>query len=237
MAVTRHVVIDPRFRGPKKSANGGYACGVLAEKSQGVVSARLFAPPPLGTPMSLTYDGQAVSMIAGDRLIGDARSATLDLDVPQPPSLVQAMSAVSRYAGFHGHPFPECFVCGPDRPPGDGLRLFPGRIPKSGLVATPWVPDGSVADQTGSVAKRVVWAALDCPSYFAILSEPPALLASLTAEVTRRPEIGEQVVAIGWHVRSKGRKHWCGSAVVAAEGDLLARAASLWIEPKDGLPV
>jgi hypothetical protein len=209
----------------------------MGEMSSGAVSARLFLPPPLATRMSLTSDGPNLSLKAGDQLVGDARSDTLDLEVPAPPSLAEASSAVSGYAGFEAHPFPECFVCGPDRDSGDGLRLFPGPIPDSPVVAAPWTPHESVADDTGAVSRRVVWAALDCPSYFAIPSEPPALLASLTAEVIRRPAVGEQMVAIGWHLRTEGRKHSCGSALVSAEGELVARAASLWIEPKDGLPV
>lgn len=230
-------MIDPRFRGPSKSANGGYACGVLGEASNGIVSARLFVPPPLATPMSVTNDGGTVSMTAGGQLVGDARSDTLDLEVPDPPSLAAASSAVSGYAGFTGHPFPECFVCGPDRDPGDGLRLFPGPVEDTGVVATPWTPDENVSDDTGAVGERIVWAALDCPSYFAIPSGPPALLAGLTAEVIRRPAVGEQMIAIGWHLGSEDRKHSCGSAILTADGELAARARSLWIEPKDGLPV
>lgn len=29
----------------------------------------------------------------------------------------------------------DCFVCGPARAPGDGLRIFPGRVPRHRLVA------------------------------------------------------------------------------------------------------
>lgn len=235
--MTRDVVIDTRFRGPQRSANGGYACGVLGETVPGVVSARLFVPPPLETSMSLTHGGTTISMKLGDRLVGEARPDTLDLDVPSPPSLAEASAAVQGYIGFEGHPFPECFVCGPDREPGDGLRLFPGPSSQDGVVATPWVPHESVVDESGSVEQRVVWAALDCPSYFAIPSEPLALLASLTADVIRRPMVGEELVAIGWHLRTEGRKHSCGSALATSDGEIVARAASLWMEPKDGLPV
>ena len=42
-----------------------------------------------------------------------------------------------RYAGADDHPFPGCFVCGPDRAEGDGLRLFPGGL-GPGRTACTW---------------------------------------------------------------------------------------------------
>ena len=43
------------------------------------------------------------------------------------------------------HPLPMCFVCGPARVHGDGLRIIPGALPprpdyKTGTFAAPWVP-------------------------------------------------------------------------------------------------
>jgi hypothetical protein len=43
-------------------------------------------------------------------------------------SLVEAQEATARYPLYQGHPFPTCFTCGPDRAPGDGLRIFPGPL-------------------------------------------------------------------------------------------------------------
>ena len=47
----------------------------------------------------------------------------------------EAVAASATYPGFSAHPFPTCFVCGPERAEGDGLRLFPGRLP-DGRTAT-----------------------------------------------------------------------------------------------------
>ncbi len=69
---------------------------------------------------------------------------------------------------YESHWFPCCFVCGPDRAPGDGLHVFAGPVEGSELVACPWVPDTSVASTRGSVSSEFLWAALDCrgPSPF-----------------------------------------------------------------------
>jgi hypothetical protein len=230
----REVTIDARFKGPPASGNGGYSCGVLAEAIDGVATVRLRVPPPLDTPMTLEGDGASGRLSHGDLLIGEAEGDALDLSIPEPPTLEQGREAVPRYRGFEGHPFPECFVCGPDRRPGDGLRLFAGQVAGRELVASPWVPDETLAQGSGTVDQRSVWAALDCPSYFAIETAPLALLASLTADIARVPAVGEQLIAYGWHRHSEGRKHYCGSGLATPEAEIVASAAALWIEPRAG---
>ena len=44
----KSVVIEERFRGPPRSANGGYICGLLAAHIDGDAEITLLAPPPLG---------------------------------------------------------------------------------------------------------------------------------------------------------------------------------------------
>ena len=34
---------------------------------------------------------------------------------------------------------------------------------------------------------------------------------------------------MGWHLASEGRKHHTASALLTADGDVLARARALWI--------
>jgi hypothetical protein len=41
---------------------------------------------------------------------------------------------------------------------------------------------------------------------------------------------GEPVIVHAWHEWSKGRKHFAGTALHAADGTLLAQADTLWIE-------
>ena len=83
-------------------------------------------------------------------LIASAEPAELTLEVPRPPDYLAALEASRHYAGFNDHAFPGCFVCGPERLRGDGLRIFAGpwtgeaggdtAEAAAGRVAAPWVP-------------------------------------------------------------------------------------------------
>jgi hypothetical protein len=231
--MSQEIVIEPRFRGPPESGNGGYSCGVLGEMFQSVATVTLRLPPPLDTPLSLTEGVEGVRLYHGEALVGEAAPDTITVDIPEPPGLDEARAASLGYAGFHEHPFPTCFVCGPEREPGDGLRIFPGPI--GGLVAAPWEPDASLQVGPGQVGRRYVWSALDCPSYFGLPGRPMALLGRLTARIDRLPEVGEPLVAMGWPLRAEGRKHFAGSALADAHGEILAYALATWIE-LDPLP-
>jgi hypothetical protein len=80
------------------------------------------------------------------------------------------------------------------------------------------------------VHRRHVWAALDCPSYFGLPGRPLALLGRLTARIDRLPELGKRFVVMGWPIGSDGRKHFAGSALADAEGEIVAHALATWIE-------
>jgi hypothetical protein len=227
--VRQEISIDRRFRGPPDSVNGGYACGVVAEGIEGAATATLRLPPPLDTPLSLVSDGEQSRLMDGEALIGEATKSTLDIAVPEAPPFGEAVEASRRYAGFQDHPFPGCFVCGPERESGDGLRIFPGPVGGSAVVAAPWIPDPTLAGRDGLVDRRFVWAALDCPSYFGLPEAPLALLGRLTAEIDRLPEVGEPLVSIGWATAAEGRKHSGGSALIDTDGTVFARAAATWI--------
>ena len=43
--------LEERFCGPPATANGGYACGIIAELLGGDVEVTLRRPPPLGRPL------------------------------------------------------------------------------------------------------------------------------------------------------------------------------------------
>lgn len=234
--MSHEIVIDPRFRGPPNSANGGYACGVVGEGIDGVATATLRRPPPLEVPLVLVGDGAQIRLMDGEDLVGEAVPDTLDIVVPTGADFDTAVAASKGYAGFEAHPFPTCFVCGPDRASGDGLRIFPGRLEGSALVAAPWAPDESLAGAGGMIERRHVWAALDCPSYFGLEDAPMALLGRLTARIDRLPEVGERLVAIGWPMGVEGRKHFAGSALLDADGDDIAAAEAVWVEI-DRLPL
>ncbi len=226
------LVIAPRFRGPPDSGNGGYVCGIIAAAIGSPVCVRLKHPPPLDTPMTLERDedGHLWRLLNGDTVVAEARPDHCDIDVPRPPDRAEAESASLRYMGFIEHPFPGCFVCGPRRPADDGLRIFTGPLTDGTLVAAPWVPDASLAGPDGLVRPEFLWAALDCPGYFATpLAGKRALLGELSVRIERPLRPGAACVVTGWKRHAEGRKHFVGTAVFGPDGVLAARAAATWI--------
>jgi hypothetical protein len=223
--------LGERFRGPPGSANGGYACGSIAELLGGGVEVTLRRPPPLGRSLRLRRrDGGAV-VHDGDELVAEARPATVALGVPGVVSPAQAERAASGYPLFRGHPFPTCFTCGPERAAGDGLRIFPGPVPGGGdLWAAPWTPDPSVADLDGLVAPEVVWAALDCPGGLAVMGDAVVVLGRMAARVLARPRAGTPYCLVAWPDGAPdGRKRPAGSALLDGRGGVLAVARTVWV--------
>jgi hypothetical protein len=221
-------VIAGRFRGPPTSGNGGYSCGVVADRIAGPAEVTLRRPPPLDEPLAIE-ETDTVRLLQGDTLIAEGRAATLTLDVPDAPSFEEARARVARYVGFQSHPFPTCFVCGPERTEGDGLRIFPGSLEAAGLVAAPWIPHAADADDRGHVLRPIVWAALDCPGYFGAAAGKMALLGRMTAEVRPDVPVGERCVVIGWKLGEEDRKIHAGTALLSASGEILGRARQTWI--------
>jgi hypothetical protein len=232
------VVIQRRFRGPPDSANGGYACGVLASHLPGDARVRLQSPPPLERELTITGDETMLRMFDAELAIAEAFAVTeVREDVPAPVNYDVASEASRSFPWFTGHPFATCFVCGPERHPGDGLCIFPGLVEGREIVAAPWIPDAIVCDDDYLVRPEVVWAALDCPSWFGLLAFESgvrwALLGQLTARVLRRPRAGEKCVAIGWSRGRDGRKLFGGAALFTDDGEVLGHSDAVWIELKD----
>jgi len=226
--------VAPRFCGPPGTANGGYLAGLLAQHAPTTVCVRLNRPAPLAAALQIVHgDGGHFSLYHEGQCIAAVKPATLDLPVPVAPDYLAAMAASRRFVGFEAHPFPRCFVCGPARVRGDGLRIFPGACPEGGLdlVAAPWVPDLALGQADGKVSPEFMWAALDCPGYFAARADRvPMLLGEFTAHVDRRVHVDEPCVVIGWRLALSGRKHEVGTALFTEEGELCARARATWIE-------
>jgi len=145
-------------------------------------------------------------------------------------SLAQARQAAERFPLFQGHPFPTCFTCGPDRAPGDGLRIFPGPLPGTDLWVAPWTPDPSVANRDGLVAPEVVWAALDCPGGLAVSGDSVAVLGRMAAQVLDTPHAGTAYCLVAWREGPPdGRKLPAGSALLDGQGRVLAVARAIWV--------
>jgi hypothetical protein len=227
------MIIPATFNGPPDSANGGYTAGVLARYVASPTGAvvTLHRPPPLATPLDVNADGATIEVYDGDRLIAAAAPAPEPLTQTIPAvSWAEAMTVSQTYLGFAGHPFPTCFVCGPQRPPGDGLRLFPGRLP-DGRTASPWiVPE--------HVESALMWAALDCPGGWAVpemggadpsLPNRPYVLGRMAARVDALPAAGDGCVVMGAFVGQEGRKAHVISTVYGSDGAVLALARATWI--------
>lgn len=227
------IVIDRRFCGPPDSGNGGYVCGRVAALMDGPATVRLLVPPPLDETLTVEREGARVRLLRADgTVVAEGRPGRPSVEPPEPPDFEEAAAASKNYRGFEEHTFPTCFVCGPAREPGDGLRIFAGPIQGRKLVAAPWIPDSSLDDGEGRVSPEFVWAALDCPSGFAVLESPgkAVLLGELTVELGEPVRVGERCVAVGWEVSSEGRKHRTGSALFGADGHCRALAEAIWFE-------
>jgi hypothetical protein len=228
------LTLDPRFNGPPRSGHGGYACGSVAVRLAAPVAVSLRVPPPLGRPLALEAgeDGGA-RLLDGETVVAVAAPAEVEVEpppvpVPQPPRADDPV-----YGELHEHPFPTCFACGPEREPGDGLRIFASRVPGRELVAAPWTPDAGLASSGGEVDPVFVWAALDCPTGHACAIETPAVLARLAVRRLRPVRAGEPHVVAAWTTARDGRKHHAQGCLYDAAGTPLAVAQALWVELRD----
>lgn len=228
------LTVDERFCGPPGCANGGYLVGLLAQFSQDLVQVRIERPIPLQVPLEVRSDAAgALELVREGAVLARAQPVTFELAVPQPPDYLRALDASCHFIGFDRHAFPNCFVCGPDRARGDGLRIFAGELSGEDQVAATWVPDVSLSAGNGKVRPEFMSAALDCPGYFAARSDGvPMLLGEFTAHVDRCVHIDEPCIVVGWRIAVSGRKYEVGTALFDYDGDLCARARALWIEPK-----
>jgi hypothetical protein len=236
--MTLPLVIPPRFCGPPGSGNGGYVCGRIAAYVNGAATVTLRRPPPLATPMDVERDGESsVRIHHGPTLIAEATPSPGNpaLEVPGLVSMAEALAVAGRARYYTDPAFPDCFVCGPGRRQGDGLRIFPGPVAGRPLWAAPWTPDPSVTDAGGSVRPEVAWAALDCPSGIAAaeaanLGEDTAiLLGQMTASLATLPVSGYSYRVIAWPSARDGRKLTAGSALLGPGGEVLAAARAVWL--------
>ena len=231
MDASSTLVIPSRFNGPPTSGNGGYSAGALAAFFDGPAQVSLRSPPPLDTPLTVRDTGERLEVWTDETLVMYGRAKSPEGIVPSPPDYETAKRG-SEHFPKQGHPLATCFVCGPDREPGDGLRVFAGPVEGFDGVADVWTPVANLADAEGNVWPAVMWAALDCPSFFPIPGRPFALLGAMCARVLRRARAGEPLIVVGWYRESDGRKHSTSSALFTSGGELLAHADTLWIELK-----
>jgi hypothetical protein len=103
----------------------------------------------------------------------------------------------------------------------DGVGAEPLR---PGLFTSRFEPDARVPNRDGVVAAEVVWDALAA-------TPPPGdrVLARLAVERLDCVMVGEPSVVVGWHLGGDDREQHTASALLSADGDVLARARALWV--------
>lgn len=231
------------------------------------ISVSLRAPPPLDVPLSLHRPGDgSIALMNGDTLLAQAQAVEFDVKVPTPPNLAEAQAVGAKALALGQNrpswPYARCFGCGALRH--DGLRITPGPIGTtgtsgtSGIVAAGWTPDPSLADgepreaaprgvyrdpdrSADRVRVEAVWTSLDCIAGIAwSLALPelqPMVTARIMARIDERPRIGESYIVMGWPIERDGRKLQAGSALIAADGRVLAKTLQLWLLPREAVPI
>ena len=219
------IVLPGRYRGPLTSANGGYACGRLAAfVDADAVEVTLRLPPPLDRPLRVEQVGGHASLLDDEAVVAEARPAPVEVTPPDAVSVADAGKARERHLREWTPEFRECYVCGVRD---DGLEIRVGLVAgREPLHAAP-----TALLESGP---EFVWAAVDCPGAYAVGAEGRGdiVLGRMTARVDRVPDVGEECVVASWPLGEDGRKLYAGTALFAADGELLALARQTWIVPR-----
>jgi hypothetical protein len=232
--VSESLRIPRRFNGPLDSGNGGYCSGLIASFIEGPAEVSLRSPVPLDTSLEVARETDGtVRVLDGEAAVAEGVPAELDVEVPAPVSPQEAHLAAARYRGLSDGVFSRCFVCGRARE--DAFGVFAGAVEGRQLVASPWTPPAWTADADGRVLREFVWAVLDCPTYFAVHIDQEltlSVLARLAARIEAPVVAGEEHIVVAWPIETAGRKRNAGAAVLSREGEALAVARALLIEPR-----
>jgi hypothetical protein len=237
------LLIPARYRGPARSANGGYVSGSLAHELGDTfarpVAVVLRQPPPLEASMQLAASDDGLSLGFGGAVVAEASYVDQEIEPVEAVSWTEASAASGSYPGFRSHPFPTCFVCGTERE--DGLKIFPGQVASaregSTRVAAPWTPDSSLSadwheydESSRRACLASTWAALDCAGGWAgDLAERLMVLGSMTAIVDDLPVVGEPHVVTAERRGGEGRRTFTASTLHDADGRIVGRAEHTWV--------
>ncbi|HUP37348.1 MAG TPA: hypothetical protein VNC82_18095 [Candidatus Limnocylindria bacterium] len=243
----RTIVVERRFRGPDMgggTGNGGYFCGLVAVAAgpgTRSVEIRRASGVPLDRPLTVRTVPDGAEVHDDEGLIARTPGEAITVTAPAPPPVEVAVWISARFleqleSGEVLHQFPECFVCGHRRAPGDGLRLFVGPLDqKAGTWVGAWRPAAGFLDEAGLVRPELVWSALDCPGGWAITG--PANTGTLQVEILGPVDGRQDLIVMGWPMpaasaRPGSRRRYAGTAMFDARGGLLARGAAIWVAPR-----
>ena len=227
------VFIPRRFCGPPESGNGGYSAGLVANTLSGVAECTLRKPIPIERELIIEGRNSGAVLLDQEQVVIECKPAPVDIKIHPPVTLAEAEAAAARCPGLHDHPFPTCFVCGPQRSRGDGMRIFPGRVQNHDeLWAAPWIPDPSLANGKGEIKPEFIWAAMDCPTGFA--GGFPWAGKLVTGRLAVRQllpvKAGEPHILMSWHLGWEGRKSHSAATLYGPQGELCAQAKATWIK-------
>lgn len=236
--------VSHRHAGPPGCGNGGWVCGLLTERLDDLVPAegdltsatvRLSAPTPLERPLRWEVDGSvadpaelAVHLLDDATLLGTVRRVPdPGPTVPAPVTRAEARAAAAAFDP-DGHPFPSCYVCGPEAE--GGLHVYASPVTgRSDVLASPVT--------LGEEGLPPVLAALDCPGAFTVgFGEDALLLGTLTTTIHADVPSDRELVVIAWPMGRDGRKRHSGTALYDGK-QLLASATATWIAvDRDRIP-
>jgi hypothetical protein len=205
----------------------------MAEMLGGPTEVTLRRPAPLSTALRVDCHEESALLCLDSMILAEAKRAEVTVDVPDPPSFTVAEAASRGYLGHVRHPFPSCWVCGTTRAPGDGMRIFPGPVKGTKMVASIWTPGASLAPSDALVRPEFLWAALDCPGGWAAVTDVPprpVVLGRIAARIDRPVQAGIPYIVTAWKIATEGRKHRVGSAIFTAAGVSCATAQATWID-------
>ena len=237
------LAIDKRFEGIPGVSLGGYVAGLAAKELGPSAAVTLLKAVPPGSTVTLERsESQALLRVDGE-LAATAVPSQLHSTAPRSVTREEAELASERYPGFKHTFFPNCFTCGPERSPGDGLRIFPGPVEGRPLVASLWQPPSSVWQADRTVASEFLWAALDCPAIWGYIVEGGAeaddRAVSGRLELDQHAPVRGDVtsIVVGWPIERQGRKVIAGAGIFSESGQLLVEARQTMILTDRGVPL
>ncbi len=233
-------VLRETHAGPRGIGHGGYVVGLFAGCFDGAIQVTLRRPAPIDAELELLQVDEACELRHGDEVIADAVAATLDLEVPPPPTLEAARAAEadspSRWDNRGVHP--SCFGCALYRDNDVGLAIGVGPLQHGGLdtVAAVWRPRAEYADADGFVDPHIVTAAIDCPGAMAFIAyqQSAGLLGRMVVELLAPVEADVDHVVYAWQIGRDGRKLFAGSALARTDGTVVAASRQTWFSLRAG---